>query len=112
MAKSVSRNCVTPTGSLGFWPSPIQQELVMTKGNNKVLKSLGIAAAIVIALLAVLTYTGDRIESVDKRLTASVTSAAEIERYHYGEVMAKLMEQGQDIGEIKGVLGRIEKKLK
>lgn len=83
----------------------------MTKSNNKMLKSLGIIAAVVIALLAVLTYTGNRIESVDKRLTSSVAKASEIERYHYGEVMNKLMEQSQDIGEIKGALDRIEEKL-
>ena len=86
--------------------------------NNKTLKIFGLVAAIVIALIAVLTYTSGQvgtvsshINSVDIRLSAEITEAARVERDHYGSVMNRLMEQSQDIGEIKGTLGRIEDKL-
>ena len=83
----------------------------MPKNNNKTLKIIGIIAAIVIALISVLSYANNRIDSVEDRLTADIVDVVKVERYHYEEVMDRLIEQSQDIGEIKGALGRIEDKL-
>lgn len=78
--------------------------------NSKVIKILGVVVASILALIAVLTFANSQIDSVDKRLSANIADVARIERDHYRQIMDKLMEQGRDIGEIKGSLGRIEKK--
>jgi len=79
--------------------------------NNRATKITGVVVAIILALLAILTFASTQIGSVDERLTASIAEVTRVERSHYEQVMDRLMKQGQIIGEIRGILGRIEDKI-
>ena len=68
--------------------------------------------AALIALMAVLTYSESRCKTIDVRLSSRIAAVEVVQQRNHEVVMQSLIDQGADIGEIKGILGRIESKIR
>ena len=78
----------------------------MTFRNTTVSKIASMIAAL-IALMAVLTYSEQRCKTIDVRLSTRIAAVEVVQQHNHEVVMHSLMDQGSDIGKIKGILGRI-----
>ena len=77
---------------------------------NTITSRIASIVAVLIALIALLTYAENRCEAVDVRLSARIAAVELVRERNHMAVMQTLMDQGSCIGEIKGILGRIESK--
>ena len=79
---------------------------------NTITSRIASIVAVLIAMIALLTYAENRCEAVDVRLSARIAAVELVQERNHTIVMQTLMDQGAGIGEIKGMLGRIELKIK
>ena len=78
---------------------------------NTITSRIASIVAALIAMIALLTYAENRCEAVDVRLSARIAAVELVQERNHMAVMQTLMDQGSCIGEIKGMLGRIESRI-